>query len=250
MGRLDQDVVVRDPLDVPVLGAERKGLSDGRLPNELLVEFSNEDARFRVAQLEIASIGDRPARVVEGENGALARLQRVADPIESDARLEIADAGPRVAAGEHFDDQVELVSIERCVRTRAPNRPVRLLDGSRFRCGHRDQDLRQHVERVRDGHERLDIACLHRVGDGGGLQEVPRVGRKQRPPARVADIVASASDALQRRGERRRRLHQHDFVQIADIDPHLQRIGRDDGLQFAVLEAPFHLGSDFRDREP
>ena len=244
-GRPDQHIVVRDSLDAPVLGAERKVLSDGCLPDELLVEFSYEGARLRVPQLEIASIGDRPARVVKGENGALARLQRVADPVESDARLEIADAGSGVAAGEHFDDQVELLPIQRRVRTRAPNRPVRLLDGARFRRGHRDQDLRQHVERVRYRRERLDIACSHRVCDGGGFQEVPRMGGKQRPPAGVADIVASASDALQRRGQRRRRLHQHDFVQIADVDPHLQRIGRDDGLQFAVLEAAFHLGADF-----
>ena len=244
-GRPDQHIVVRDSLDAPVLGAERKVLSDGCLPHELLVEFSYKGARLRVPQLEIASIGDRPARVVKGENGALARLQRVADPVESDARLEIADAGSGVAAGEHFDDQVELLPIQRRVRTRAPNRPVRLLDGARFRRGHRDQDLRQHVERVRYRRERLDIACSHRVCDGGGFQEVPRMGGKQRPPAGVADIVAGASDALQRRGQRRRRLHQHDFVQIADVDPHLQRIGRDDGLQFAVLEAAFHLGSDF-----
>ena len=235
---------MRDALDAPVLRAESEVLPDGRLPDELLVEFSNEGARLRVAELVIAAVGDRSAGVVQGEYGAPACLQGVADAVEGDAGLEVPDARARVAAGEHFDDQVELLTIQRRVRTCAANRPVCGVDGARFRCGHRHQDLRQHVERIRDDRQRLDVAFPHRVRYGGGVEEIARMRGKQRSPAGVADVVAGAPDALHRRSEGRRRLHQHHFVQVADIDSHLQRIGRDDGLQFTILESAFHLRSN------
>ena len=53
--------------------------------------------------------------------------------------------------------------------------------------------------------------------------------------------MAGAPDALQGGGDGGRRLDEHHFVQIADVDAHLQRTSGDDGLQRAFFEPRFHF---------
>ena len=94
---------MRDALDQPVLGAEREGLADARLPDELLVEFADGGTALGMAQGVVAPVGYGPARGVEGKRGTLACIDGFAYPVEGEARLEIPDPGSRVAPGEHFN---------------------------------------------------------------------------------------------------------------------------------------------------
>ena len=70
------------------------------------------------------------------------------------------------------------------------------------------------------------------------------MGGKQRATAGLAHPMAGASDALQSGGDGGRRLDQHHFVEIADVDAHLQRTGGHDGLELAALEPPLDFRAD------
>ena len=60
------------------------------------------------------------------------------------------------------------------------------------------------------------------------VEEVSRVARIQHGPADLPDLVSGPPDALDGRRDRQRALHEDDLVERADVDAHLERVGRDD----------------------
>ena len=71
------------------------------------------------------------------------------------------------------------------------------------------------------------------------------MGRVQRSAADFANPVTGAADTLQGGCDGRGRLDEHDFIEVADVDAELQRVGGDDRLEFAFLEARLDLRADF-----
>ena len=88
-----QHLVVRDAQDLPVLRAQVEGLAHRRFPDELLVQLADQGAGIGVAQLIVAAVGNRPAGVVQGEQGAPVGPHRPVDAVVGDARLEFPHAG-------------------------------------------------------------------------------------------------------------------------------------------------------------
>ena len=87
------------------------------------------------------------------------------------------------------------------------------------------------------GAERLDVPRRHRFGERRRFQKVQGVGGIQGAPAHLADAMPGAADALQGRGHRGRRLHEHHLVQVADVDAEFQGTRGDDGAEFARFQA-------------
>ena len=56
--------------------------------------------------------------------------------------------------------------------------------------------------------------------------------------------MTGAPNPLQGGSDGRRRLDQHDLVEVADVDAHFQGVGGDDSPEFAALQAGFDLGAD------
>ena len=216
--RFDEHVVVRDPVNPPVLGAEREGVADTALPDELLVEFADGGAVVGMAQGEVPAVGNRAARGIQGERGALTGLERVPDTVEGQAWLEVAYARARVTAGQHLHDEVELFARQRGVRRGPRQQRVERIRLPLFTGRARDQDLREDVERVGDRPQWFEVALGDGLGDHGRLKEVLGMGRIQRPAADFANAVARAAHALQCRRDGRRRLDEHDFIEVADVD--------------------------------
>ncbi len=247
----DQHVVVGDPVDLPVLGAQGEDLTHLGLPDELLVQLADHRTRLRVTDVEVAAVRDDAAGAVQREHGAVLGLHLLADAIVADARLQLADAGAgvaavaAVAAGEHLHHQVELGPGQVLVGAAASQELEQLVHGPRLGGGHGHDDLGQHVQRIGQGHERLDVPCPHRLGQGGGADEVLGEDGKDHPSADFSHPMAGAADALQGGGDGGRRLDQHHLIQIADVDAHLQGTGGDDGLELAALQPRLHLQPDF-----
>ena len=110
---------------------------------------------------------------------------------------------------------------------------------------HRDELLRQHVERVPRVARLLDLAGEHPLGDHRDLEQVTAELREDRSLARLADLVARATDPLQAARDGARRLHLHDQVHRAHVDPELEGRGRDDRAERAALQGVFHLEALF-----
>ena len=66
-----------------------------------------------------------------------------------------------------------------------------------------DDLLGEHVERVAQVAGRLDLPVEHAPGDDRRLEQVAAVLGVDRAPARLADLVAGAADALQAAARRR-----------------------------------------------
>jgi hypothetical protein len=102
--------------------------------------------------------------------------------------------------------------------------------------GHRDDLLREHVERVARHDRRLDRALAHPLGEHRALEQVGAELREDAALADVADVVAGAADPLQPGGDRLRRLDLQHEVDGAHVDPQLQARGRDDAGDLARLQ--------------
>ena len=116
-------------------------------------------------------------------------------------------------------------------RRRAPDRREELVDVPLVHRGHRDDLLREDVERIARIAGRLDRAVVHRLGDGGARDEVAAELREDHAFAHRVDLVAAAADALQAARDRRRRLDLDDEIDRAHVDAELERRGGDERAQ-------------------
>ena len=106
---------------------------------------------------------------------------------------------------------------------------------------HRDDLLREHVERVARIARRLDGALVHRRGDRRARDQVAAELREDDAGADAANLVARAPDALHAAGHRRRRLDLDHQIDRAHVDAQLQRGGRHQRAQPARLEGVLDL---------
>ena len=112
---------------------------------------------------------------------------------------------------------------------------------------HRDQVLREHVERVPRDHGLLDLALAHPLGDHGALEEVGAELREDPPHRDLVERVAGAPDPLQAAGHGLRGLDLDHQVDRAHVDPQLERGGGDQarelpGLQQLLDHLPLLVG--------
>ena len=235
-GRGDEHVVVRDALHPPGLDAEGEGVADRALPHELLVELAERRAGALEAQLEVAAVGDGPARQVEHSLGAGAGAHRAVDLVDRHQRLERAQPRRGVAAGEHGQDQVEVVAGQVVVALGAADRGVQVVDRPGLAHGHGEHDLGEHVESAGDRGERFEVAVEGGAGDDCAVDQAAAVDRVEAAARGLADAVAGAADALDHGRHRGRRLHGEDLVDLADVDAELERGGGDHRLELAGLE--------------
>ena len=205
-------------------------------PHELLVQLADAGVRLLDAQVEVAAVGDGPAREVEVLHRPPAGRGGVVEAVDGELRLQLPDAGVGVAARQHVDDEIELPAAEVPVRIGRAHHPVYLVEVPGLEGGHRNDDLGEHVEGGVDGPHLRDIPVQHPGGHHRGLYEVGGVGRKEGAAADLPDVVAGAADALDPRGDRVGGLHEDDLVEEADVDPQLERGRCDDRPQFPVLE--------------
>ena len=166
---------MRDLLDPPRRGAEHERLADAALEDHLLVELADARRARAGAEQEDAvqpAIGNRPAVGDRHALGAFARGDRAGDAVPGDARPQLGELVGRIAPRQHVEHAVEHRAAELGERRGAPDRREELVDVPVVHRRHRDDLLRDDVERVARIAGGLDRAVVHRPGDRGAGDEV------------------------------------------------------------------------------
>ena len=242
--RRHEHAVVRDLLDAPRRGAEDERLADAALEHHLFVELADARGARSGADEEDAvqaAIGNRAAVGDRHALGALARRDRAGDAVPRDARPQLGELVGRVAARQHVEHAVEHRAAQLGERRRAADRREQLVDVPVVHRRHRDDLLRDDVERVAGIAGGLDGAVVHRLGDGGARDEVAAELREDDALADGVGLMAAAADALQAARHRRRRFDLHDQVDGAHVDAELERRGGDQRAERAGLQQVLDL---------
>ena len=220
--------------------AEHEHLAAPALVDHLLVELAHAAAVDR-EHAEQPSVRDRPAGGDREPPGALASAERVRAPVPDDPRPELGELVGGVAAGEQVEDVAQQLVRELLEVRGPPQHAAEIRDRPLVHRAHRDDLLRDHVERVPRVVRLLDRALQHPLDDDRRLEQVAPELREHLAAARLAHLVAGAADPLEPARDRTRRLDLDHEVDRAHVDPELERARRDDRLQRAALELVLDL---------
>ena len=238
--RRDDHPVARDVLDAPGGRTQHDHVAAATLVDHLLVELADPGAVDQEDR-EQAAIGDRAARRDRDPAGAVTCSHGAGGPVPDDPRPQLREPVARIAPGEHVQHREVHVRGELGERGRAADRVEELVDAALFDGAHRDDLLRQDVERVPQVPRVLDLAGEHPLGHHGRLQEIaPELG-EDAATRWLAHLVAGAADPLQPARDRPGRLHLDHEVHGTHVDAELEGGSGDDRAQPALLEGVLDL---------
>jgi hypothetical protein len=159
----------------------------------------------------------------------------VIDAVVVDERAAPATAGAE-ALGQHRDQSCEILPGERAIGPSAPDERIELVLGPLAR-GHFGHDLlRQHVERLLENRQPIELAARGAVEKGGAFHQIVAGEREQAPFWRAGDGMSRTPYPLQQARDRARRTELAHEIDLADIDAELERSGCHQRLELAVLE--------------
>ena len=228
-----------DLLDAPGRRAEHEGLALARLEHHLLVELADAAlARLRADEEHAVqpAVRDRAAAGERDACRALARAQTVRDAVPHDAGPQLRELVGREASRQHVEDAFEDRTREIGERRGAAHDALEVVDGPRLDRDHRDDLLREDVERIARVARLLDRAGVHPLGERGAREQVAAELRHDHALARRVDAVAGAADALHAARDGRRRLDLDDEIDRAHVDAQLERRRRHERAQAARLQ--------------
>ena len=240
--RRHDDAVVRDLLDPPGGSAEDERFAGAALEHHLFVELADASGAFRRAEQEHAeqpSIGNRSAVRHRDALRPFTGDDRSADPVPGHAGSQLGELVGRVAARQHVQHAFEGAPRQFGEGRRAPDRVEEIVDAPLVHGGHRDDLLREDVQRIPGITRRLDRAVVHRLGDRGARDQIAAELGKDHACAHRVDLVPAAADALQSAGHRGRRFDLDDEIDRAHVDAELERRRGDQRAQAAALEQVF-----------
>ena len=235
MGVLDPHHAALDAHDAIALVAELEDVAGEALDREILVHAA-DDVVLRLQQnLKVGVVRDRPARGQGGEPRPAPPAQHVVDGVVVDERA--APAAARAEAfRQHGDNSREILARQRAIGPRAADQREQLVLAP-FLRRHLGHDLlRQHVERLLQNGEPVELAAADAVDERRAFHQLVAREREQPALGRARDRVPGSPDPLQERRDRARRAELADQVDLADVDAELERGGRHQRLELAVLE--------------
>ena len=182
-------------------------------------DFGNRAARGQRGQARRPLGEHAAAHFVAVNQAGLRRPRRVVKPPASMAITASKSCRGKVA-----------------VRPRPPHHREQLVFLPLAARGLGDDLLRQHVERRIERDQPIELAPPHRHQQRGALDQVVAGFGKQPALRRAVNGVAGAADALQQRRDAARRSDLAHQVDVPDVDAELERRGRHDHADRAVLQ--------------
>ena len=231
----------------PGRSAEHERLADPALVHHLFVQLTDAAPVFDEVHAVEAAIGDR-ARVGHGQP------LRTGTPTHGSGHAVPHDAGAQlgelirwIPAAEHVEHRLERAWTELAVRIRAADDGRQLVDLPLVHRAHRDDLLRQHVERLARNHRGFDSPLQHPLDHCRGLEQVaPELGDHD-SARHLAHRVARAPDSLDARCDAGRRLDLEHQIDSSHVDAELEGRGGDEptqgaGFQLILDEQPLLTG--------
>src|SRR6185503_13929918 len=163
------------------------------LVHHLLVELAHA-ATVDGEHAEEPSVGDRPTGGDRQPAGALAPPQRVPPPVPDDPRPELGELVGGVATRQQVEDVAEQVVREVLEVRRTPQHASEISDVPLVHRAHRDDLLRDHVERIPRVVRLLDRPLEHPLHDDRRLEQVAAELGEHLAPARFAHLMTGATD--------------------------------------------------------
>ena len=165
------------------------------------------------------------------------------DAVPREARPQFGELVGWVAPRQHVEHAVEHRSAQLCERRRATDRREQLVDVPLVHRGHRDDLLRDDVERVSGIARGLHRTVVHGPGDGGASDEVAAKLREDDAFADGVHLMPAATDALEAARDRWRRFDLNHEIDGAHVDTELERRGGDECAEGARFEQILCLDS-------
>ena len=234
--RRHQHPVAGDLLDPPRRRPELEDLAGAGLVDHLLVELAHPCAGVGQEDAVEPAVRDRPARRDRQPAGVVAPADDAGGPVPDHPRPKLRELVGRIAPGQHVEHALELRAAEIRVGRRPRDHRVQVVDRPVVHHRGRDELLGEHVERLARDAGVLDRALAHPADDDGRLEQVAAVLGEEAAVRGGVDVMAGPPDPLEAGGHRLRRLHLHDEVDRAHVDPELERRGGDERRQPSGLE--------------
>ncbi len=232
---LDPDGPALDPLDAVGGVAELEHVARHALDGEILVDGPDDVIVGLEQHLVVGGVGNRPAGGQRRHSGAAPAAQDSVDGVTMDERA-VSALARREAFRQHPHNRVEFPAHQLAERPGAPQAVEELGFRPVARGGLGDDLLRQHVERPLGNRQPVELAATDAVEQRRALDEIVPRQREQTPLGRSVDGVAGTAGPLQKRRDRPGRAELADQLDLADVDPELERCGRHHGFEFAPLQ--------------
>ncbi len=241
---LDAHASALDAQDAIRHVAELENITGDAFDREVLVDRADHRRLRLEHDIVVGRIRNRAAGRDRGQPRATPRAQDAVHRVAMQVRGTLADAR-RVPFREHAHDCVEIFALQTRVRVRAAHEIEQRVLAPILAGDFGDDLLREHVERIRNHAERIELASVHGVEQRGRFDQFVARERKKAAFRQSADRMAGSADALQERGDRARRSDLADQIDIADVDAELERCGRDQRAQLAAFQALLGLEAQF-----
>jgi hypothetical protein len=138
---------------------------------------------------------------------------------------------------QHLDQGVEIAPVQIAVGRGGPEEREEIVFPPAFTGALGHDLLREHIQRGNRRMGRVQLAFLDRPHQGGALHQLVARGREETAFGGPPEGMARAADPLEEAAHATRRLELADEVDRADVDPELERGGRDQRAQAAGLQA-------------
>ena len=225
--------------DAPRRRAEQEHIAGKALDGEVFVECA-DDRLVRLRQNKIlGAVGNGAA----GRDGCETSSPSSTDDAVHTISVEVRATAAALCADalrEHVDDRIEISPGQIAVTVRAANQLEEILFAPLFGRRHRNDLLREHVERLHRDDQPIELARANRPHQRGTFDQLIASRRKD-PPFRlrgVLNLMPGPADALQGDRDGSRRPDLADEIDGSDIDAKFERSGGDNRLQLAAFQ-PF-----------
>ena len=194
--RPDDHAVAGDLRHPPGGGAQQERVARAGLVDHLLVEFAQPRTLWTEMDSEQPAVGNRAGVHPHEQGGAAARGQHSATVIPGESRAQVGELLRGIAADQHVEHRGQHAAGQAAVWPRAPDNVQQILDRPLPVAAHRDDLLRQYVERILRQPHGLDRAPLHLDRGHRALQQIAAELGKHQAAAALADRVSGTADAL------------------------------------------------------
>ena len=230
----------RDAADLPGCVPKLEHVARRALDREILVQGADEGVLGLEQHAVVGHLGNRAAGG-QGEHARAAACPKDAVYLVAMHQRRAAAASRREAVGQHGDDGVEVAARDVAVGPRAADEGIQAVLACFAARDLRRELLGEDVEWCVVRHDAIEIAAPDGPEQRGTLDEVVARDRQQ-PALRCAGHgVAGSAHALEERRDAMGRSNLAHQVDVADIDPELERCRRDQCLERAGLEPVFGI---------